>query len=180
METGSSALTVGSGEERGSWPTWLATLVALIPLGIGLTIAIAVNGKAGLGPLTADQILWWILLPLGALYPAIASMARIRAYAPTTVLVVAALAPGALYAVRLLLDAMPTDGAGRTPVSLTTIASTAIPPAILAGGTFVAIEIATAGIRRGVLLGVAGSVVGAAVLGLAAAASVFLPGMITT
>jgi hypothetical protein len=116
-------------------------------------------------------VLWWVLLPLGAIYPAVASVARIQAHAPTTVLVLAAIAPASVFAGRLLLDALPTDRSSHTAVSVSTIGQTALPPAILAVAAFIAIEIATAGIRRGVLLGVLGSIIAAIVFGIGAVVS---------
>jgi hypothetical protein len=171
MHSESGALAIRSDEERGPWPTSLSILLVLIPLSVGLAIGIAMDGKASLGPLTATQLLWWVLLPLGAIYPAVAAVARIQAHAPTTVLVVAAIAPASLFAARLLLEALPTDRAGHTTVSVSTIAQTALPPAILAVAAFIAIEIATAGIRRGVLLGVVCSIIAAIVFGIGAVAS---------
>jgi len=177
MQSESAALAIRSDEERGPWPTWVSILVVLIPLSVGLAIGIAMDGKASLGPLTSTQLLWWILLPLGAIYPAVAAVARIQAHAPTTVLVVAAIAPASLFAGRLLLEAVPTDRTGA--VSVSTIAQTALPPAVLAVAAFIAIEIATAGIRRGILLGVVGSIIAAIVFGIGAVVGM-LPSMFIT
>jgi hypothetical protein len=150
---------------RGPWPTGVAIVVGLVPLAAGIGIGIAMDGKSDLGPLTATQLLWLVLIPLGAIYPALAAFAKNHAYAATTVLVVAAIAPALALAVRLLLEPLPTDRLGQTSVSLATVVQRALPPAILAAGTFIAIEVASAGIRRGPVLGIIGCIAAAVVLG---------------
>jgi hypothetical protein len=152
-----------STEERGSWPTSLALVVALAPLAIGMALAIAIDGKAELGPLRSAQVVWFLLVPLGALYPSIAAFSRVHAYAPTTILVVAAIAPSLALAVRLLLDPIARDAQGRAIVDWTTVWDRAGPPAVIAVAVFIAVEIATAGMRRGIVLGLAGVVVAAAI-----------------
>jgi len=172
MNVESAELLRASPEERGSWPTAAAALVALVPLGVGLAIGIAMDGRTSLGPLTASQLVWFVLIPLGVVYPAVAAFARIQAYAPTTVLVVAAIAPAFALAARLLLQPLSLDRHGQASVQVTEILQRALPPAILAVGVFLAIEITTAGMRRGILLGIVGWIAGAAVLGAFALAIV--------
>jgi len=176
MSAEPTSLIRGSTEARGTWPTGAASLVALVPLGIGLAIGIAMDGKPALGPLTASQLFWWALVPLAAIYPAVAAFARVQAYAPTTVLVVATVAPAFALAARLLLDPMPRDPLGNAIVSVDLLAQRAIPPGILAVGAFVAIEVAAVGMRRGILLGIAGAIAGAAVFGAAAYATIVVLG----
>jgi hypothetical protein len=154
----------GSAEERGSWPTSLALVVALAPLAIGIALGIAIDDRAELGPLRSAQVVWFLLVPLGALYPSIASFARVRAYAPTTILVAAAVAPSLALAVRLLLDPIARDAQGRSLVDWTTVWDRAGPPAVVAVAAFVAVEVATAGMRRGIVLGIAGVAVAAAIV----------------
>jgi hypothetical protein len=150
---------------RGPWATGVAIAFALVPLAVGIGIGIAMDRKSQLGPLTATQVLWWVLIPLGAIYPTLAAYAKNHAYAGTTVLVVAAIAPALALAIRVLLDPLPTDRLGHTSVSMATVAQRALPPAILAAGTFIAIEVASAGMRRGPVLGIIGSIAAAIVLG---------------
>jgi hypothetical protein len=176
MNAETTGVIRGSAETRGTWPTGSASLVALAPLGIGLAIGIAMDGKPGLGPLTASQLFWWLLVPLAAIYPAVAAFARVQAYAPTTVLVVATIAPAFALASRLLLNALPRDRFGNAVVSVEDVGQRAIPPGMLAVGTFVAIEVATVGMRRGILLGVAGAIAGAAVFGATLYATIIVLG----
>jgi hypothetical protein len=158
----------GSTEERGSWPTSLALVVALAPLAIGIALAIAIAGKAELGPLHSAQVVWFLLVPLGALYPSIVAFARVHAYAPTTILVAAAIAPALGLAIRLLLEPIARDAQGKAILDWTAVWNRAGPPAAIAVAAFVAVEVATAGMRRGIVLGLAGVVVaGAIVLGAA-------------
>jgi len=152
--------------DRGPWSTGQALLVALAPLVIGVGLAVATNGRDSLGPFTSSQLLYWVILPLGALYPTIAAVARRMAYAPTTVLVVAAIAPAMVYATRVAIDVRTAAGGSEhVKASLDTVLQLALPPAILAAGAFVAIEIATAAIRRGVAVGVFGAIIAAVVFG---------------
>ena len=176
MDAETTGLVRGSAEPRGAWSTASASLVALVPLVIGLAIAIAMDGKPALGPLTASQLLWWVLVPLAAIYPAVAAFARVQAYAPTTVLVVATVAPAFALASRLLLDALPRDRLGNAVVSLDDVAHRALPPGIVAVGAFVAIEVATLGMRRGLLLRVAGAIAGATVFGATLYATIIVLG----
>ena len=154
----------GSTEERGSWPTSLALVVALAPLAIGIALAVAIDGKAELGPLGSAQVVWFLLVPLGALYPSIAAFSRVHAYAPTTILVAAAIAPSLALAVRLLLEPIARDAAGKAILEWPIVWNRAGPPAVIAVAAFIAVEIATAGMRRGIVLGLAGVIVAAAVV----------------
>jgi hypothetical protein len=155
--------------DRGPWSTGLALLVALAPLAIGVAVGIAAAGRDALGPFTPAQLTYWVLLPLAALYPTIAAVARRMAYAPTTVLVIASIAPALIYATKLAME--PLAGAagsgGQARVTVDAVLQRALPPALLAVGAFVAIEIATAAIRRGVAVGVFGALLAAVVFGLA-------------
>jgi hypothetical protein len=151
--------------DRGPWSTGQALLVALAPLLIGVGLGIAMSGRETLGPFTPSQLLYWVILPLGALYPTIAAVARRMAYAPTTVLVVAAIAPAMVYATKAAIDLRSANAAEHAKVSVDTVVQVALPPAILAAGAFLAIEIATAAIRRGVAVGVFGAIIAAAVFG---------------
>ena len=154
----------GSTEERGAWPTSLALVVALAPLAIGIALAVAIAGKAELGPLRSAQVVWFLLVPLGALYPAIAAFSRVHAYAPTTILVAAAIAPSFALAVRLLLEPIVRDAGGKAILDWPIVWNRAGPPAAVAVAVFVAVEIATAGMRRGIVLGLAGVIVAAAIV----------------
>jgi hypothetical protein len=150
--------------DRGPWSTGQALLVALAPLVIGVGLAIAMNGRDTLGPFTSAQLTYWVILPLGALYPTIAAVARRMAYAPTTVLVVASIAPAMVYATRLAAEPLAAGGgAAHAKVTVEAVMLKALPPAVLAVGAFVAIEIATAAIRRGVAVGVFGAIIAGAV-----------------
>jgi hypothetical protein len=162
---------------RGPWSTGLATLIALGPLIVGVTLAIAIQGRSQLGPLTADQIVYWVIVPLGALYPTVAAIARRMAYAPMTVLVVAAVAPSLVYATRLLLDPVPKDAAGHAAISANVVLQRSLPPALLAAAAFVAIELASAAMRRGVAVGVLGALAAAGILGAAFYASTLVVSM---
>ena len=159
--------------ERGPWPTGAATAVALLPLALAVAAAVVADRKQSIGPLSPNDIVYWIVLPLGALYPAIAAAARRMAYAPMTVLVVSSIAPAFVYATRLLMEPLPRDALGRTAVTPTTVAAIALPPAVLAAGLFVAIEIASAAMRRGVAVGFFGAVIAAFVLAAAVVAPLF-------
>ena len=156
----------GSTFDRGPWSTGLATVVALLPLAIAVGLGIALDGRDTLGPFTAAQLTYWVLLPLGALYPTIAAVARRMAYAPTTVLVVAAIAPAMVNATRLAIQPLAAAGAdAHTKATVEAVLLKALPPAILAAGAFVAIELATAAIRRGVAVGVFGAIIAGAIFG---------------
>ncbi len=151
---------------RGPWSTGLALAVAIAPLVAGIAIGLAGGARpAILGPQLTPAVGPALIL-LVVLYPAVVALARTMAYAPTTVLIVASIGPSAVYAARLLLDPRPTDRLGNPAVTTATIVQRALPPAILAVGTFVAIEIATAAMRRGVAIGVFGGLIAAGVLGL--------------
>jgi hypothetical protein len=152
--------------ERGPWSTGVSVLVALTPLVVGLALGVAMDNRPGIGPFSSDQLTYWVILPLIAIYPTVAAIARRMAYAPTTVLMIAAIAPALVYATRLALQAMPADRASHTAVTFGVVLQRAWPAAVLAAGTFVAIEIATAAIRRGVAVGVFGAIIaGGVVLG---------------
>jgi hypothetical protein len=154
-----------SASERGPWSTGLALIVALAPLAIGLAIGIAMDGQPALGPFSSAALVYWVILPVAALYPTIAAVARRMAYAPTTVLVVASIAPAMVYATLLAIRRLPTDSQGHAvPITLSTVVERAGPPALLAVGTFAAIEIATAAIKRGVAIGFFGAILAAIVL----------------
>jgi hypothetical protein len=155
--------------ERGPWSTGTATVVALLPLVLVVAAGVAMDRKVEVGPLPASDLVYWVILPLGALYPAIAAVARRMAYAPMTVLVVASMAPAFVYATRLLMDPLPKDALGRAQISPSVVANIALPPALVAAGLFIAIEIASAGMRRGVAVGVFGAIAAALVLGAAVA-----------
>ena len=158
----------GASEERGAWPTSRALILALLPLVAFLALAIALDGGAAL-PLSSSQATWFVLGPLVLIYPVVAALARVNAYAPTTVLVTAAIAPAIAMAARLLLDPLERDASGKAIVDVSVLQERALPPAIAAVAVFVAIEIASAGIRRGIVLGIAASLVA---VGVVAAASV--------
>jgi hypothetical protein len=153
-----------SASERGPWSTGLALVVALAPLAIGVAIGIAMDGRSGLGPFSSATLVYWVILPLAALYPTIAAIARRMAYAPTTVLVVASIAPAMIYATVSAIQRLPTDGQRHAvPLTLSTVLERAVPPALLAVGTFLAIEIAAAAIKRGVAIGFFGAIAAAMV-----------------
>jgi len=160
--------------ERGPWSTGVAALVALLPLIVGIAAAIAADRKLTLGPAGPNELVYYVALPLGAVYPTVAALARRMAYAPLTILVVAATAPALAYATRLLIEPLPKDVLGKAIISPSTVANIALPPAILAAGAFVAIELATAAMRRGVAVGVFGAIAAALVLGVAVMAPIYL------
>ena len=138
--------------DRGPWSTGLALIVALAPVAIGVAIVIVMDGRETVGPFTAAQLLYWVILPLGALYPTIAAVARRLAYAPTTILVVASIAPAIVYATRVAMQPLATGSTGEhARMTVDTVMQKALPPALLAVGAFVAIEVATAAIRRGIV-----------------------------
>ena len=165
----------GAAEERGSWPTSRALVLALLPFVAIVAIAIAVDGPTVL-PLSDRQVVWFVLGPLVLLYPVVAAIARVNAYAPTTVLVVASVAPALALAARLLLDPIARDPKGNAVVDVTLLQARALPPALAAVAVFVAIEIASAGMRRGIVLGVAACLVAVAVVGAAAVGLLQLTG----
>jgi hypothetical protein len=142
----------GSSEERGSWPTSRALILAMLPFAAFLAVAVALDGSATL-PLSDAQVVWFVLGPLVLAYPVVAAIARVNAYAPTTVLVVASIAPALVVAARLLLDPIARDAKGNAVLDVTVLRERALPPAL------VAVEIATAGMRRGIVLGIAASLV---------------------
>lgn len=156
----------GADVERGPWSTGLATVVALLPLVVGVGAGVAADRRIQVGPLGPNDLVYWVVVPLAAFYPTIAALARRMAYAPMTVLVVAAIAPAFVYAGRLLMDPLPRNAQGQLQLSQASILMLAS-PAILAAGAFVAIEIASTGMRRGVAIGVFGALIAAAVLGAA-------------
>ena len=156
----------GAAEERGSWPTSRALVLALLPFVAIIAIAVAVSGPTAL-PLPDAQVVWFVLGPLVLLYPVVAGIARVKAYAPTTVLVIASVAPALAIAGRLLLDPITRDPKGNAVVDVRLLQERALPPALAAVAVFVAIEIASAGIRRGIVLGLVASLVAAAVIGAA-------------
>ena len=152
--------------ERGPWPTSLATIVALLPLAVGVGAAVAADRGIAVGPLTGEALIYWVVVPLAALYPTIAAFARRLAYAPMTVLVLASLAPALVYAWRLLVEPLPKDATGHLVVNPSTLLYL-MSPAILAVGAFIAIEVVSGSIRRGVAVGVFGAIVGAFILAAA-------------
>ena len=156
---------------RGPWSTQAATLLALLPLIVGVALGVAADRKIAIGPLEPNQVIYWVIVPLALLYPTIAAIARRMAYAPITVLVVAAMAPSLVYATRILNDELSRTAISGSAVTVARIAAVALPPAILAAGTFVAIELVSTASRRGVAVGVFGAIGGAAVF----AASFLMP-----
>ncbi|HET7472486.1 MAG TPA: hypothetical protein VFJ71_05120 [Candidatus Limnocylindrales bacterium] len=153
-----------SAEERGSWPTGRATGLALLPLLAFAAVALAIDGRKELG-LPSSQVVWSVLVPLALAYPIVAAIARVNAYAPTTVLVTAAIAPAFAVAGRLLTEPIARDAAGRAIIDSTVLWERAMPPAAVATVMFLAIEIASAGIRRGIVLGIAASLVAVVLVG---------------
>jgi hypothetical protein len=149
-----------SGMERGPIPTSLATLVALLPLVLGIAAGVAADQGMTVGPLGPNLLVYWVIVPLAALYPTIAAFARRLAYAPMTVLVMASLAPALVYAGRILLEPLPKGPTGQLALTPNTILYLTS-PAILAVGAFIAIEVTTAAMRRGVAVGVFGAIAGA-------------------
>ena len=152
-----------SESSRGPWPTGLALVAATAPLtvatllGMGASVT-AIRLGSNLQPFLVSTMVILVLA-----YPTVAAMARRMAYAPTTVIIVASIVPAILYAGRLLLNRVPTDAAGRSLVTPELIAQRALPPAILAIGTFVAIDLASGAVRRGVAVGVFGAIAAAIV-----------------
>ena len=165
----------GSVEERGSWPTGWSLLLALLPFVAFLAIAIALQGRREL-VLPASQVIWFVLGPLALAYPVVAALARLNAYAPTTVLVVASISPAIALAARLLLEPLERDATGKAIIDATVLGDRALPPGILAVALFVAIELATTGMRRGPVLGIAASLIAMAIVGGAAVAVLQLTG----
>src|SRR4051794_23809232 len=95
--------------ERGPWPTSAATIVALLPMIVGVAAGIAADRNLAVGPLSPNMLVFWVVVPLAALYPTVAAVARRLAYAPMTVLVVASIAPALVYAGRILIQPLPKD-----------------------------------------------------------------------
>lgn len=156
----------GASEQRGSWPTGRALAVALLPFVVLAAIAVAIERRTEL-VLPAAQVVWLVLVPLALVYPFVAAIARVHAYAPTTVLVVSAIAPALALAARLLVEPVARDRSGRAIIDAAVLWDRAMPPAVVAIALFVAIEIASAGLRRGVVLGIAAGIVAAAIVGAA-------------
>jgi hypothetical protein len=155
-----------SAEERGTWPTGRALVLAVLPLAAFGAIALAIDGRKPL-ILASSQVVWYVLVPLALVYPIVASIARVRAYAPTTVLVVSAIAPALGVAARLLLEPIARDAKGKPILDSTVLWERAMPPAVVAIVMFVAIEVATAGWRRGLVMGIVASLVAATLVGVA-------------
>lgn len=167
----------GTVEERGAWPTGRSAALALLPLVAFLAVAItiAIDGRTGL-PLTHAQSVWFVLGPLLLVYPVVAAIACVNAYAPTTVLVVASIAPAFALAARLLIEPIARDATGKAVIDAALLRERALPPAIAAVAAFVAIEIACAGMRRGVVMGIAASLVAMALVAAAGVALLQLTG----
>ena len=166
-----------SSEERGSWPTSRSLVLALLPFVAFVAAAVAKDGPAAL-PLSDAQIVWFVLGPLVLLYPVVAAIARVNAYAPTTVLVVAALAPALALAARLLLEPIVRDANGRAILDVAVLRERALPPALAAVAAFVAVEVASFGIRRGLVMGIAASLVAVALVAGAAVGLLQLTGTV--
>ena len=94
----------------------------------------------------------------------------------TTVLVVASIAPAIALAARLLLEPLARDATGKAIIDLTVLQERALPPGILAVAAYIAIELASAGMRRGAVLGIAASLIAVAIVGGAAVAVLQLTG----
>jgi hypothetical protein len=156
--------------ERGPWPTSLAAAVALLPLVVATAAAILADRRQGLGLVGPNELVYWVAIPLGALYPSVAALARRMAYAPMTVLVIASIGPALVDASRLLMEPLARDAAGRIAVSPTVVANLALPPALIAAGAFVSIELASTAMRHGVAVGVFGALAAALVFAAAVAA----------
>ena len=156
--------------ERGPWPTSRAGIVVLLPLVVATAAAILADRRQVLGPVGPNELVYWVVIPLGALYPTVAALARRMAYAPMTVLVIASVGPALVYASRLLMEPLARDAAGRVVITPTLIANLALPPALLAAGAFVSIEIASTAMRHGVAVGVFGALAAALVFAAAVAA----------
>jgi hypothetical protein len=160
--------------ERGPWPTSLAAVVPLLSLVVVSAAAILADRHQGLGPVGPNELVYWVAIPLGALYPTVAALARRMAYAPMTVLVIASIGPAFVDASRLLMEPMARDAAGRIAVSPSVVANLALPPALLAAGTFVSIELASTAMRHGVAIGVFGALAAALVFAAAIAAPLLI------
>jgi hypothetical protein len=160
--------------ERGPWPTSLAAAVALLPFLVAMAAAIRADRAQAVGPVSPSDLLYWVAIPLGALYPTFAAIARRMAYAPMTVLVLASVGPALIDASRLLMEPLARGADGRVAVSPTLIANLALPPALLAAGAFVSIELASAAMGHGVAVGFFGAIAAAAVFAAAVAAPFLL------
>ena len=160
--------------ERGPWPTGRSVFLALLPLAIAIGAAVAADRSVTIGPAAPNQLQYWVALPLALLFPTVAALARRMAYAPMTVLVTAAIAPAFAYATWLLLQPLPKDALGRSLITPTTVANIALPPAVVAAGAFISIELASAAMRRGVAVGVFGAIAAALVFATAIAAPLLI------
>src|SRR3954447_7396636 len=107
--------------ERGPWPTSIATIVALLPLIVGVALGIAADRKLDFGPLSPNMLIYWVVVPLAALYPTVAAVARRLGCAPMTVLVIASIAPALVYASRILLQPLPKGPTGQILMTPSTI-----------------------------------------------------------
>ena len=72
-------------------PTAIA--ITLAPLVAILAIGIAMNGRPGIGALSAVALLWGVIAPLAAVYPGLAAILAMRSRAETAVVGIAAAAP---------------------------------------------------------------------------------------
>jgi hypothetical protein len=149
--------------ERGPWPTGQALVLALAPLVVATALGVAAAADLPQIPATIGSLLLPAAVVLALVYPSVVALARAMAYAPTTILVVASVVPALAYAARLLVGGLAKDAAGQPIVTPEAIAQRALPPAILAIGAFVAIDLATAAGRRGVLIGTLGAIVATAI-----------------
>jgi hypothetical protein len=148
--------------ERGPWPTGQSLVLALSPLVVATALGLAAAADLPQIPATVRSLLLPAAVVLALIYPSIVALARVMAYAPTTILIVASVVPALAYAARLLVGGLAKDAAGQPIVTPEALAQKALPPAILAIGAFIAIDLATAAGRRGVLIGAIGAVVATA------------------
>jgi len=72
--------------------------------------------------------------------------------------------PAFALAARLLVEPIHRDATGKAVIDATLLQARALPPAIAAVAVFVAIEIASAGIRRGIVMAIAASLVAIAIV----------------
>jgi hypothetical protein len=175
MTIESTAVLEGSAEDRGDWPTGRSVLFALLPLAAFVAVGLALEGRSEL-ILPTRQVIWFVLGPLILIAPVIGAIARVNAYEPTTVLVFATITPAFALAGRLLLDPLERDATGKAVIDAGVLQAKALPPAVVAIALFVAIELASAGMRRGVVLGIAASLMAVAIVGAAAVAVLQLTG----
>jgi hypothetical protein len=155
--------------------------VALAPLVGILAVGIAMNGQPGIGPLSATALLWGVIAPLAAIYPGLTAFIAPRSRAEMAVVGVAVAAPAFALAIRLLMEPITAGCPGCQPNLEHGFVVRASLPAFVLMATFLAVEVASALMRRpGWPWAVAGVVLGAVTFGAGGLLSVIVWSLIDT